>query len=75
MSTTTLVRSDLGPAKARVTAPRRVAPAPARDPRPTRKQRREARLIREHNESSTVLNPRVIDLQIRSAALWPRTYR
>jgi hypothetical protein len=75
MSTTTLVRSDLGPAKALATAPRPVTTTPARDPRQTRKQRRHARLLQAHDESSTVLNPRVIDLQIRSAALWPRTYR
>ena len=75
MSTTTLVRSDLGPAKALVAAPRRVATTPAPDPRPSRKDRRDARRLRQHEESATVVNPRVIDLQIRSVAMWPRAYR
>ena len=75
MSTMTLNRSDLGVARALVAPPRLVPATPKRDPRPSRKDRRRARLLRQHDESSTVTNQRVIDLQIRSAALWPRAYR
>lgn len=73
MSSTILVRSDRGLVTPlpRVRRESRVS-APA--PRPPRESRRAARR-RRRAETATILNPRVIDLQIRSTAMWPRSYR
>ena len=74
MSTTILARSDQGLVKSLTRVPREVRATP-KTPRPSRKERREARRIREYDVTSANLNPRVIDTQIRSVALWPRAYR
>ena len=77
MSSTILARTDQGLVKplTRVAREVRATPRTPRSSRPSRKDRRDARRIREHGDASTNLNPRVVDLQIRSAALWPRSYR
>ena len=74
MSTTILARNDQGLVKSLTRVPREVRATP-KNPRPSRKERREARLVRDHDVTSGNLNPRVIDTQIRSVALWPRAYR
>lgn len=74
MSTTILARNDQG----LVTPRTRVRPevrATPDAPRPPRETRRAVRRLRRRADASTNLNPRVIDLQIRSVALWPRSYR
>jgi hypothetical protein len=75
MSTTVLARTDHGPVQTLARLPRDITATSTRSPRPSRKDRREARRLRRYDDSVTNLNPRVIDLQIRSTAMWPRSYR
>jgi len=75
MSTTILARTDHGLTKPLARVSRDATAVPSRNRRPSRKDRRAARRLRRHDDVATNLNPRVIDLQIRSAALWPRSYR
>ena len=75
MSTTILARTDHGPVKPLARVTREPRTTPVRAPRPSRKDRRAARRLRGLDDVTSNLHPRVIDLQIRSTALWPRSYR
>ena len=69
MSTTTiLTRTAPAPAKPRARAPRDVSEVP------TRKSRRQLRATRKARKLAAP-NARALDLHVRSADLWPRTYR
>jgi hypothetical protein len=79
MSTTTLARTVQGPVRPLTRIPRRISATPTRNSRPSRKQRREDRRIvaaqTQAQAASEVEYPRVMDLHIRSTALWPRAHR
>jgi len=70
MSTTTLTRNQNTVATPLARAPRPVPPAAAVTP-PSRRFRRR----RNHSVMSATTHPRVMDMHIRTVALWPRAYR